>query len=188
MLFIFWSCSPLPRRGLIVWVKMLVKGRVCRSPLYITFLTLHPSIFTIVVHPQCFMVLLIPAQKCWKTFSLKANQHVRCHFRVWFFLCILLSQRFFCLVSSHPTLTSWEGVCCLAEWLQSIALEQQKYLVNVFQWNHKSKNSNCTIVLKGKDIAEFIQKEKNMSSRSQLVSTNSSLHCSHTSLVTLINR
>lgn len=59
---------------------------------------------------------------------------------------------------------------------------------SVFQWNQKIEDANCTIILKGKDIAEFIQTKKKMASRSQQVSTNSSLHCFHTSSVTLINR
>lgn len=95
MLFIIWSCSPLPRRGLLVWVRMLVKGRVCRrSPFYIKFLTLHPSLSAILTHSPHFMILLISPQKCWKTFSIKAYQHVCYHFRVSFCFAFLLECAF----------------------------------------------------------------------------------------------
>lgn len=59
MLFLLWFCSPLPGRGLLVRVRFLVKGRVCRSPCCIKFLTLHPSLFAIVTLAPNFMMLLL---------------------------------------------------------------------------------------------------------------------------------
>lgn len=74
---------------------MLVKGRVCRrSPFYIEFLTLYPSLFAIVIYSLYFMTLLVPPQKCWKTFSIKANHHVCCHFS--FFLLFISISMSFC--------------------------------------------------------------------------------------------
>lgn len=47
-----------------LWEWECLKGRVRRSPFYIKLLTLHPSLFAIVMHSQYFLVLLIPPQKC----------------------------------------------------------------------------------------------------------------------------
>lgn len=81
--------QPLAKKR-IACVRMLVKGRVCRrSPFYIKFLTLHPSLSAILMHSPHFMILLIPPQKCWKTFSIKAYQHVCYHFRVSFCFAFL---------------------------------------------------------------------------------------------------
>lgn len=73
---------------------MLVKGRVCRSPFYIKFPTLYPSLFAIVIHSLYFMTLLVPPPKCWKTFSIKANQYVYYHFS--FYLLYISVSMSFC--------------------------------------------------------------------------------------------
>lgn len=73
MLFLLLFCSPLPRRGLLVRVRLLVKGRVCRSPFCIKVLALHPSLFAVVTHSPNFLILLTPPKTLEKTFSIKAN-------------------------------------------------------------------------------------------------------------------
>lgn len=94
---------------------------------------------------------------------------------------------FICLILSCPTLTSRTCVCLSAEWLEqgSECSCQQEDLGSVFQWNQERKDSSHTAILKGKDVAELTQK-KRIVSRSQQVSTNSSLHCFHISSVILI--
>lgn len=171
MLFLLWFCSPLPRRGLLVRVRFLVKGRVCRSPFCVKFLTLHSSLFGIITHSPNFMILLTPPQNVGKhslskpiTFVLSLQSSFFLH------LCqneVLLKRGFWvftgciCLILSCPTLTSRECICLSAEWLKhgSECSYQQEYLGSVFQWNQESKDPNHTAILKGKDIAEFIQKK-----------------------------
>lgn len=149
---------------------MLVKGRICRrSPFYIKFPTLYPSLFAIVMHSLYFMTLLVPPQKHWKTFSIKANQHVCYHF-IFFLLCISVS------ISSKQDCDFFQVAfawCCpilLLPVKKLFAFQQSDsrawlwmLLAEVFsvsQWNWKSKDPNCTFILKRKDIAEFIQKKK----------------------------
>lgn len=116
MLFLLWFCSPLPRRGLLARVRFLVKGRVCRSPFCVKFLTLHPSLFAIITHSPNFMILLAPPQNVGKhslskpiTFVLSLQSS--------FLLCIYVRMRFcskedfgvftgcICMILSCPTLT-----------------------------------------------------------------------------------
>lgn len=170
MLFLLWFCSPLPRRGLLARVRFLVKGRVCRSPFCVKFLTLHPSLFAIITHSPNFMILLTPPQNVGKhslskpiTFVLSLQSS--------FLLCIYVRMRF-CSKEDFGVLLvafAWycpvlllPCVCLSAEWLEhgSECSYQQEYLGSVFQWNQESKDPNRTAILKGKDISECIQKKK----------------------------
>lgn len=166
MLFLLWFCSPLPRRGLLVRVGFRVKGRVCRSPFYIKFLTSHPSLFAIVTHSPNFMILLTPP-KMLENILYQSQSHVCYHFRIPSCFAFLSEWRFaqkrilgfYCLHLPDIVLSySKQQKMCLPlsrEWSY-----QQEYLWNVFQWNQESKDPNHTAVLKGRDIAEFIQKKK----------------------------
>lgn len=202
MLFILWSCSPLPRRGLLVWVRMLVKGRVCRrSPFYVKFLILHPSLFAVVTHSLYFMILLIPPQKCWKTFSIKANQHVCYHFRVSFCFAFPLEWAFAGKQDFGFLQVAFAWCCPILPLLVEKAFAFQQNESRAWLWmllsaeifskcfSMKSgkQRSKLHCYFKGKGYSRIHSKEKKMSPRSQQVSTDSSLHCFHTSSVTLIN-
>lgn len=155
MLFLLWFCSPLPRRGLLVRVRFLVKGRVCRSPFCIKFLSLHPSRFCYCYTFTKFHDPVDTSPKCWKTFSIKASHVcvITSEFLLALCFChneVLLKRGFggvtgcICLILSCPTLSSRKCVCISAEWLEqgSECSYQQEDLGSVFQWNQESKDPN----------------------------------------------
>lgn len=118
MLFLLWFCSPLPRRGLLARVRFLVKGRVCRSPFCVKFLTLHPSLFCYYYTFTKFHDPVDTSPKRWKTFSIKANHIcvITSEFLLALHLCqneVLLKRGFWvftgciCVILSCPTLTMY---------------------------------------------------------------------------------
>lgn len=135
MLFLFWSCSPLLGRRLLVRVRMLVKGRVCRkSPFYIKFLTLHPSLIAIVMHLQHFMILTDTSPKMLENVLYQRQSACALSLQGFFLLYISIrvsfcwKKRFWflkgciCLMPCHPTLTSRDDVYLATEWLYILAL------------------------------------------------------------------
>lgn len=131
MIFLLWSCSPLPRRGLLVRVRMLVKGRVCRkSPFYIKFLTLHPSLIAIVMHLPYFMILSDTSPKMLENILYQKQSACALSLQSFFFFAFPLGWAFagkkgfwflkgcICLISCHPTLTSRDDICLSTEWLE----------------------------------------------------------------------
>lgn len=178
MLFLIWFCSPLPWRGLLVRARFLVKGRVCRSPFCVEFLTLHPSLFAVVTHSPNFMILLTPPHNVGKH-SLSKQITGVLSLQSSLLLCISVRMRFCSKEDLGFLLIAFSWYCPVllllvenvfafqqSDWAGSECSYQQEYLGSVFQWNQERNDPKITLLFWRERTQQNSFKRKKMSPRS----------------------